>query len=118
MITETAAPQVKSFDVPDETRAVGSMLRAEVLSLGGVTAVRGTAQPGFHWTEHAKPTIGTDLCQVHHTGYVVSGRIRVRMADGTEREIAQGDAFDIPPGHDMWVLGDEQYVAVEFSTAH
>jgi hypothetical protein len=40
------------------------------------------------------------------------------MADGTEREITQGDAFDIPPGHDMWVLGDEQYVAVEFSTAH
>lgn len=115
MTAQTDSMQVKSFDAPEQRRAVGTMLQVEVLSLGGITAVRGTAQPGFHWTEHAKPTIGTDLCQVHHTGYVAAGRIRVRMADGTEREIAQGDVFNIPPGHDMWVLGDEPYVAVEFA---
>jgi hypothetical protein len=37
------------------------------------------------------------------------------MADGTERELAAGDAFDVPPGHDAWVIGDEPYIAVDFS---
>ena len=74
-------------------------------------------QPGFRWTEHAKPAVGTDLCMVRHTGYVVSGRAIIRMADGTEREVVAGDAFDVPPGHDMWVIGEEPYVAVDFTTA-
>ncbi|HZU13982.1 MAG TPA: cupin domain-containing protein [Chloroflexota bacterium] len=114
MTTQADQIHVKTFDVPDTQQSLGTMLRADVVSLGALTAVRGTAQPGFHWTEHAKPIVGTDLCQVHHTGYVSAGRIRVKMADGTEREIAAGDAFDIPPGHDMWVISDEPYVAIEF----
>ena|SRR5579875_3313272 len=114
MTTQTRQLQAKSFDVPDETRNVGSIAWIEALSLGEITAYRATMQPGFHWTEHAKPVVGTDLCQAHHVGYVISGRARVRLADGTEREVAAGDVFDVPPGHDMWVLGDEPYVSVEF----
>jgi len=113
MTTETGSIQARSFDVPDETRNVSGMARIEVLSLGELTAVRATMQPGFHWTEHARPVAGTDLCQAHHVGYVVSGGARVRLADGTEREVSAGDIFDVPPGHDMWVIGDEPYVSIE-----
>jgi hypothetical protein len=38
----------------------------------------------------------------------------VRMADGTEAELEAGHAFQIPPGHDAWVVGNEACVWVEF----
>jgi quercetin dioxygenase-like cupin family protein len=109
--------QAKSIDVPDETRTFGSKGRIEFLHLGDVTAVRATFQPGFRWTEHARPVVGTDLCQARHVGYVISGRSGIRLADGTERELAAGDFFDVPPGHDAWVIGDEPYVTVDIALA-
>jgi uncharacterized RmlC-like cupin family protein len=115
MTTETLQPHVKTFDDPDESFPVAGVARVETVHLGDITSNRATMQPGFRWTEHAKPGVGTDLCQVRHTGYVVSGRAGVRMADGTECEVAAHDVFDIPPGHDMWVIGEEPYVSVDFS---
>lgn len=117
MTTKTAQLQAKSFDVPDESFPVGNVARVEVVRLGEITANRCTMQPGFRWTEHVKPTVGTDLCQIPHTGYVVSGRAGVRMADGAEREVAAGAVFDVPSGHDMWVIGNEPYISVDFSMA-
>jgi quercetin dioxygenase-like cupin family protein len=40
------------------------------------------------------------------------------MSDGAERELSAGDVFDIPAGHDMWVVGDEPYVAVDFTMSN
>jgi quercetin dioxygenase-like cupin family protein len=115
MTTSTAQLHVKSFDVPDESFPVGDLARVEIVQLGDTTAHRVTFQPGFRWTEHVKPIVGTDLCEIPHTGYVISGRIGARMTDGTERELGPGDAFDVGPGHDIWVIGDEPYVAVDFA---
>jgi uncharacterized RmlC-like cupin family protein len=117
MATSLVQLHTKNFDVPDESFPIAEVAKVEIIHLGEITAHRATMQPGFHWTEHVRPVAGTDLCEVRHTGYVVSGRSGIRMADGTEREIGTGDVFDIPAGHDMWVLGDEPYVAVDFSPA-
>jgi mannose-6-phosphate isomerase-like protein (cupin superfamily) len=46
--------------------------------------------------------------------YVVSGRMKIVMDDGTEAEVGPGDAALIPPGHDAWTLGDEACVMVDF----
>ena len=114
MTAETADLSVKSFEVPDETMPVGDYARVDTVKLGQAVAHRATFQPGFRWSAHVKPVVGTDLCEIAHTGYVLSGRAGIRMADGTEREIGPGDAFDIRPGHDVWTVGDEAYVAVDF----
>ena len=45
---------------------------------------------------HVRPIAGTDSCQVHHVGYVLSGRMKVVMDDGTEAEASAGDAAVIP----------------------
>jgi hypothetical protein len=40
-----------------------------------------------------------DQCQCPHWGYVVSGRLHFRVADGGEETFEAGDAFYLPPGH-------------------
>ncbi len=43
--------------------------------------------------------------------------MKVCMDDGTEYELAAGDAFAVAPGHDSWVVGDELYVSLHFMGA-
>jgi uncharacterized cupin superfamily protein len=45
----------------------------------------------------------------------MSGRLHVRMDDGTEQEFGPGEAMYIPPGHGAWVVGDQPFVAVDFT---
>jgi quercetin dioxygenase-like cupin family protein len=104
----------KNLSQPDETREIPKG-KLEIVKLGELVAGRGTLQPGWRWSEHVKPIVGGTSCQVKHVGYVVSGRMRVKMDDGTEHEIAAGDAHVIPPGHDAWIVGDEPFVGLDFS---
>jgi quercetin dioxygenase-like cupin family protein len=74
----------------------------------------GTFEPGWRWSEHVKPIAKTDSCQATHLMYCISGRMHVRMDDGTEQEIGPGDLAAIPSGHDAWIVGDEPCVAVDW----
>jgi hypothetical protein len=72
--------------------------------------------PAWRWSDAVKPIASTDSCQVAHVGYAISGRLHVRMDDGTEFDINGGEAYEIAPGHDVWVDGDEPYEGVEFES--
>ena len=48
---------------------------------------------------------------------MLSGRAAVRMDDGTERVMKEGDFFYVPAGHDSWVVGDEPYVSLHLVNA-
>ena len=109
-----ASTEVKNFDQPDETRPFEGNGKAEVVNVAGQTIGRGTFEPGWKWSENVKPIAGTDSCQVSHLGYVLSGRMRVYMDDGSEGEVGPGDVCAIPPGHDAEVIGDEACVMVDF----
>ena len=74
-------------------------------------------QPGWRWSEHVRPIAGTAECQHRHVGYVVRGQLHVTMNDGATMDLVAGDTYEIPPGHDAWVVGDETYHGVEFSGA-
>jgi class 3 adenylate cyclase len=104
----------KRFNSPDEVRTVEKG-RIELVELGELTVGRAIFEPGWRWSEHVKPIVETDSCQVHHIGYVVSGRLQVEMTDGATIELAAGDTFEIPPGHDAWVVGDEPWVSVDYA---
>lgn len=45
----------------------------------------------------------------------MSGAISVHMDDGTEFTVGPGTAYDIPSGHDGWVIGDEPWVTIIFA---
>lgn len=106
----------KSLDQPDETRTFGHG-KLDVVKLGDVSVARGVFEPGWRWSEHVKPIAKTESCQVLHTGYILSGKMGIRMDDGTESEFGPGDAYIIPPGHEGWTIGDEPVVALEFTAA-
>ena len=108
-----AGVETKNFDSPDESRTPDKT-KVEVLHFGGASVGRTTFQPGWKWSECIKPVAGTDSCQAHHVGTVVSGRLRIVHEDGSEGEIGPGDAYVIEPGHDASVLGDEPFIAFEF----
>jgi class 3 adenylate cyclase len=107
---------VRSFSDPDEVRAIESN-RAELLSLGGLTVSHEVAQPGWRWSIHVKPIVGTEWCEIRHIGVVIRGRCHVLLQDGTEFECGPLDLFDIPAGHDAWVAGDEPLEAFNWTGA-
>jgi quercetin dioxygenase-like cupin family protein len=107
--------EAKSLDHPDETRLVADKGRIELVTLGGVTVGRATFEPGWRWSEHVKPLAGTPSCQAAHVGYVLAGRLHIKMGDGTEREVGPGEAMVCGPGHDAWTVGDEPCIALDFS---
>lgn len=104
--------QKKSFNTPDETRTPPKT-KVEVVKLGDRTLMRTTFESGWKWSEHIKPTAGTDSCQVHHVICAISGQLRVVINDGTEIDVSPGDVVDIPAGHDAWVVGDEPAVGID-----
>jgi quercetin dioxygenase-like cupin family protein len=107
--------EVKSLNSPDESRPFVDKGKADIVKVGDATVGRTVFEPGWRWSEHIKPIAGTDSCQSNHTGYCISGRMKVVMDDGEEAEIGPGDAFVISPGHDAWIVGDEPCVALDFS---
>ena len=104
----------KRFDSPDEVRRV-EKAHIELVELGELTIGRAIFEPGWRWSEHVKPIVGTESCQVHHLGYVVSGHLHIEMTDGASMDVMGGDAFEIPPGHDAWVVGDEPWISVDWA---
>ena len=100
-----------NFDEPTETRRVEKG-RFDLYRVGPAILGRATYEPGWRWSEHVAPVVGTAFCQVEHVGLVLSGQAIARMDDGTERLMTAGDFFYVPPGHDSWVLGDEPYVSL------
>lgn len=105
--------EILSMATPDEERRF-PLGRFELFILGGQTVGRAVYAPGWRWSEHIAPTAGTDWCEIGHLGLVIAGRAAVRMKDGTELQMGPGDLFSIPPGHDSWVLGDQEYVSLHF----
>jgi mannose-6-phosphate isomerase-like protein (cupin superfamily) len=104
----------KNIGRPDETRTFPNG-KLELVQVGDLVFGRATFQPGWKWSESLKPIAGTSSCQVHHDGYVVSGRMQLRMDDGSEVEVGPGEVFVCAPGHDAWVLGDEPCVVFDFA---
>jgi hypothetical protein len=106
----------RGFENADETRTFDHG-QVQVVKIGEVTIGRYTFEPGWRWSESVKPIAKTDSCQAHHVGYILSGRLHVVTDDGVETEIAPGEAYEVLPGHDAWVAGDEAVMSVEFTGA-
>src|SRR5271166_76403 len=103
----------KTFAKPDETREFPHG-RAEIVKVGGGEVGRFVFEPGWRWSNDVKPIAKTESCHAPHFQYHVSGRLTIRMDDGTEFVAGPGDITSLPSGHDAWVVGDEPAVVVDW----
>ncbi|GAB2442342.1 cupin domain-containing protein [Nocardia tengchongensis] len=109
---------VRSLDTPDETRPFEAESgRMDLVETPFGALGRAVFEPGWRWSTHIRPIAGTDTCQAMHVGYCVSGRMRIRMDDGSESDLGPGDYLFCPPGHDAWVVGDEACVMLDWAGA-
>jgi hypothetical protein len=103
----------RTFSQPDETRNFPNG-QAAVLSIDGAEIGRLVFQPGWRWSNDVRPIAGTPSCEAPHFQYHVSGKLAIRMDDGTEFIAEPGDVTALPRGHDAWVVGDEPVVVVDW----
>ena len=103
----------KNFTSPDETMTPAENVKVEVVTVGGLTLQRITAQPGWKWSKDLKPIMKTESCQKDHRIYIISGKGHVHMDDGKEDDFGPGDIVAIPPNHDGWTVGNEPVVWLE-----
>jgi mannose-6-phosphate isomerase-like protein (cupin superfamily) len=113
-MTTTGKLQKKSMKSPDETRSFDKG-KVEIAKVGDTSIGRAYFEPGWSWEKCVKPIAKTESCQAPHTQYVISGRMRVKMDDGSEEEFGPGDVGYLPPGHNAWIIGNEPFVAVDFT---
>jgi class 3 adenylate cyclase len=106
--------QHRVFGDADDVREV-PLGRLETYDMGEMRVGRSILQPGWRWSESIKPIARTELCEFHHIGLCVSGSCRIRMREGAELLIEAGQFYEVPPGHDSWVVGDEPWVTIDWS---
>jgi mannose-6-phosphate isomerase-like protein (cupin superfamily) len=106
---------IRRFENPDEQRTFTHGV-FELVALNGITIGRARYEPGWKWSTHVGDS-DHPHCEVEHVGVVISGRVAVKMKDGTYVEMSPGDIFFIPAGHDSWVVGNEPYVSLHFAGA-
>jgi hypothetical protein len=112
-MNKTIKMEVKNLNSPEETRDFDKG-KLDLVKIGGVMVGRAVFQPGWKWSESVKPIAKTKSCEAPHFQYHVSGTLRVRMDDGTERDLKAGDVSLLPSGHDAWVVGNDPVVVVDF----
>jgi class 3 adenylate cyclase len=108
--------QAKTFAASDDVRTFPNG-RGEIVRLDETTVGHGVYEPGWRWSRDMPAISGTATCQLHHLGYAVSGILHVETDDGETLEVQPGSVYEIPPGHDAWVVGDEPFVTVDWTSA-
>src|SRR5579864_6992424 len=80
---------LKRFEEPDEVRTFEKG-RFELVRIGAITIGRATYDPGWKWSVHVGPSVGTSRCNTEHIGMVLSGCVTAAMEDGTIHELRAG----------------------------
>ena len=96
-----------------ERRYVGGV-QIDVAQTGIGRVKRVIYPPGFRWSTHMKPVVGTDLCMHAHVGFLARGQIHVDYQDGCTLDLVAPRIVAVEPGHDAWVVGEQSAVFIEF----
>jgi class 3 adenylate cyclase len=108
--------QAKSFATPDDVRSM-PLMRIETIGLDEARIGHCRFDSGWRWSTNVGPLMGATSCPIRHVGYAISGSIHVEMDDGQTMDIGPNSVFEIPPGHDKWVIGDEPWVTIDWGSS-
>jgi len=102
----------KNLDRSDDSRTFLDGSKRSVVVLESVAIGRGNYLPGWKWSKHVGRQTGKE--SEDHIGYIISGQMMIAGAGGKEVAVGPGDAFEMGPGHDAWVIGNEPCIVLDF----
>lgn len=103
---------VKNFNHADHVKHFDHGKR-ELITLEDKIISRSTLNPGWKWSTSNKVSAKTQSCMERHCLYIISGVLKVKSDQGEECELSAGDVSILSPGHDAWVVGDQDVVALD-----
>ena len=96
-----------------EHREIGGA-SVDIVGAGNGRVKRAVYPPGFRWSTHMKPTARSDFCMHAHVGFLARGHIQGEYGDGCAFDYVAPQVVAIEPGHDAWVVGEEEAVLIQF----
>ena len=75
---------------------------------------KGTYLPGWKWSKNVGSQTGKE--SERHIGYILEGSFGVSDTEGNESIVNAGEAFELAPGADAWVIGNKPCVALDFES--
>jgi hypothetical protein len=88
--------------------------RIDIVRTGTVRVGRVVYPPGFRWSTHLRPLVGTEWCEHAHVGLLAQGRVQGTYPDGCAFDFEAPRVLVIEPEHDAWVVGSEPAVLIQF----
>jgi hypothetical protein len=85
----------------------------DAVRAGGARVKRVIYPPGYRWSTHLKPVVGTTLCMHAHIGFLARGHMQGEYADGCRFDLQAPQIVTVEHGHDAWVVGDDPAVLIE-----
>ena len=104
--------KVGDLSSSEESRSFLDGSHRSVVRLRSAVIGSGTYLPGWKWSLHAGAQ--NESPSENHVGYVISGCMIIQDSDGNEQKVGPGEAFEVSPGHDAWVVGKVPCVALDF----
>ncbi len=89
-------------------------LAVDIAKVGNGRLKRVVYPPGWRWSTHMKPVVGSDHCQHTHVGFLASGALHGVYADGCEYDVVAPAFAVVEAGHDGWVVGNEPAVWIQW----
>ena len=74
--------------VPNATHREVAGVVLDIVPCGEGRVKRAIYPPGFRWSTHMKPIVGTDLCMHAYVGFLARGKIHIQYADGCTLQFA------------------------------
>jgi hypothetical protein len=90
--------------------------QVDTVRAGNGRVKRAVYPPGFRWSTHMKPVSRTEHCMHAHIGFLARGHIQGEYHDGCRFEYIAPQVVVLEPGHDAWVVGDEEAVLIQFDS--
>ena len=100
--------------IKNADRRVIAGIGVDIMRAGNGRIKRLIYPPGFRWSTHIRPTVGTTLCMHAHVGLLARGHVKGEYADGCTFEFVAPQAVVVEPGHDAWVVGSGEAVLIQF----
>jgi class 3 adenylate cyclase len=108
---------VKSFEHDADERVTFELGHLDLVKISSLVLGWEVLEPGWRWSTHVKPIVGTEWCEFHHVSIMLEGRLGFETRDGDLAEAGPGQVLEISPGHDAWVVGDQPTVVIDVQGA-